>query len=190
MELALRKKLVRSELKKTAEQFTQEYVKEASNAVCQAILQSREFLQAKTIFGYLAFRNEISVDGILQAALRLGKTVTVPLITSRTEMRAAELNSLQNLPLDRYGIRTVAAPAVIFRPDALDLILVPGAGFTVTGCRMGRGAGYYDRFLEQTRGFTLGITCDRLVREQIPVDEHDRRVQALVTETKFIRCMP
>ena len=190
MELALRKKLVRSELKKTAEQFTQEYVKEASNAVCQAILQSREFLQAKTIFGYLAFRNEISVDGILQAALRLGKTVTVPLISSRTEMQAAELKSLQNLPLDRYGIRTVAAPAVIFRPDALDLILVPGAGFTVTGCRMGRGAGYYDRFLEQTRGFTLGITCDRLVREQIPVDEHDRRVQALVTETKFIRCMP
>ena len=127
--------------------------------------------------------NEVSVDRILLEALRAGKTVTVPLIVSRTEMQAAVLESLENLPLDRYGIRTVPEPAEIISPESIDLILVPGAGFTVSGCRMGRGAGYYDRFLEKAKGFTLGITCDRLLREQLPADSHDRKVDALVTET-------
>jgi len=185
----MQKKEVRRELKETAENFSQDYIAAASLAVCEQVLKSNEFLQAGLIFGYLAFRNEISVDLILQEALRMGKIVAVPRIISKTEMEAARLQTLQDLPLDRYGIRTVSGPAEVISPGRFDLILVPGAGFTVTGCRMGRGAGYYDRFLTETRGFTLGVSCDRLIREQIPVDQYDRKVEGLVTETRFIRCI-
>lgn len=189
MDLIPAKQQVRRELKRTAERFSQRYVEAASRAVCRSVLQSREFLQAETIFGYLAFQNEISVDELLQEALRLGKTVAVPRIVSKTEMQAATVNALQELPLDCYGIRTAPLQATVIPPDAFDLILVPGAGFSVTGCRMGRGAGYYDRFLAQTKGFRLGITCEKLIKEDIPMAAHDCRVQALVTETRFIRCM-
>ncbi|MBQ8492511.1 MAG: 5-formyltetrahydrofolate cyclo-ligase [Acidaminococcaceae bacterium] len=189
MDIAEEKQAVRRELKETAAAFSREYVREISESVCEKVLHSREFADASVIFGYLSFQNEVSVDRILLEALRAGKTVTVPLIVSRTEMQAAVLESLENLPLDRYGIRTVPEPAEIISPESIDLILVPGAGFTVSGCRMGRGAGYYDRFLEKAKGFTLGITCDRLLREQLPADSHDRKVDALVTETRFVHCI-
>ena len=182
------KRRARRELKEVSARFSVHYVAKASRAVCEKVLQSNEFREASVVFGYLAFRNEISVDAVLDEALRLGKTVAVPLIVSKTGMKAARLETLEGLPLDHYGIRTVSEPVSIVSPDSIDLILVPGAGFTETGCRMGRGAGYYDRFLAQTHGFRLGITCDALLREEIPMDEYDQFVEALVTETKFIYC--
>lgn len=179
---------VRCELKETAAAFSKSYVSEASRAVCDKVLQRSEFRKASVIFGYLSFRNEISVDGVLEEALRLGKTVAVPWIVSQTEMKAALLHSLYNLPLDRYGIRTAPEPVTLIEPETIDLILVPGTGFSVTGHRMGRGAGFYDRFLTRVRGFRLGITCDKLLRDGIPVDKCDQPVEALVTETEFIYC--
>ena len=124
------------------------------------------------MFGYLSFHKEISVDAVLEAALRLGKMVAVPWIISRTEMKAARLVSLENLPLDRYGIRTAPEPVELISPEALELILVPGAGFSEMGGRMGRGAGF----------------CDKLLRKNIPTETHDQTMDALVTETKWIRC--
>ena len=190
MELSLQeeKRRVRRELKETAARFSERYVAEASRTVCEKVVQSNEFRKAAVIFGYLSFRNEISVDAVLEEALHLGKTVAVPWIVSQHEMQAARLEILQDLPLDRYGIRTAPEPVKIIPPESIDLVLVPGAGFTKMGHRMGRGAGYYDRFLAYAKGFRLGITCDRLLMKEIPVDEYDRQVEALVTETIFIKC--
>ena len=179
---------VRRELKESSAGFSERYVAEASRAVCERVLQSREFQEAAVVFGYLSFHKEISVDAVLEAALRLGKMVAVPCIISRTEMKAARLVSLENLPLDRYGIRTAPEPVELISPEALELILVPGAGFSEMGGRMGRGAGFYDRFLEETKGFRLGVTCDKLLRKNIPTETHDQTMDALVTETKWIRC--
>jgi 5-formyltetrahydrofolate cyclo-ligase len=190
MDISLKeeKHRVRCELKETAACFSEHYVAEASRAVCEKVLNSSEFIEAAVIFGYLSFHDEISVDAVLTEALRLGKTVAVPWIVSRTEMQAVCLETLEDLPTDRYGIRTASEPVKIISPDRLDLVLVPGSGFTKTGYRMGRGAGFYDRFLTRTSGFRMGITCDALLREAIPMDEHDQTVEALVTETRFIYC--
>ncbi len=184
----LQKIEVRNGLKRIEAGFSEEYVEKTSDAVSGLILQSREFRDAKAVFGFLSFGHEISVDRVLLEALRLGKLVAVPHIISATEMLAARLESLQDLPLDRYGIRTTPEPVTAVPPDRFDLVLVPGTGFTPEGCRMGRGAGYYDRFLERVRGVTLGVTSDRLLLQELPVDDHDRKVDMLVTETGLIRC--
>ena len=190
MELSLqeKKRRVRHELKETGARFSERYVADASRAVCETVLISNEFREAAVIFGYLSFCNEISVDAVLEEALRLGKTVAVPWIVSQHEMQAARLETLQDLPQDRYGIRTAPEPVRIISPESIDLILVPGAGFSKEGHRMGRGAGFYDRFLAHTGGFRLGITCDKLLRKTIPVDAYDQPVEALVTESKFVYC--
>ena len=182
------KRRARRELKEIGARFSERYVEEASRAVCEKVMKSNEFREASVVFGYLSFRNEISVDAVLEEALRLEKTVAVPWIVSRTEMKAALLPSLDDLPLDEFGIRTAPEPVRVISPEEIELILVPGTGFSETGCRMGRGAGFYDRFLVQTQGFRLGITCDRLLRETIPTDAYDQPVDALVTETKWICC--
>lgn len=190
MELRAEKQVARSELKAAAATFSSAYVAELSRLISGQIIASPLFLQAQTIFGYLSFYGELSVDDVLRAALRMKKTVLVPYIVNRTEMQAAVLSGLEDLPLDRYGIRTVPEPPELADPAEPDLILVPGAGFTPDGCRMGRGAGYYDRFLAQARGFTLGITCEKLLRDRLPCESHDRSVAGLVTEDRILRCRP
>lgn len=187
-DLAIQKETVRRELKERAQDFSADYLAKTSRSVCERILQSEIFSRAQIIFGYLAFAGEISVDTVLREALRLGKRVAVPWIVSRTEMQAVQLTSMQDLPLDRYGIRTAPEPVNLLDPGILDLILVPGAGFTLTGCRMGRGAGYYDRFLPRTTGLTLGITCDLFVRDFLPCGPWDCKVSALVTESRLLSC--
>ena len=88
----------------------------------------------------------------------------------------------------RVNALGLTEPVEPISQEALELMLVPGAGFSETGGRMGRGAGFYDRFLEETKGFRLGVTCDKLLWETIPMETHDQTMDALVTETKWIRC--
>ena len=159
-----------------------------SAAVARTVLALPEFQHATHVMGFLSFGSEISVDAILKEALRLGKTVAVPRINGPHTMVAAQLTRMTDLPRDRYGIRTPDADAPVVELPETTLILVPGVGFTLTGVRLGMGAGFYDRFLSQVTGYRLGITCHAQLRETLPADEHDERVQALVTENGLIRC--
>ncbi|HCJ91672.1 MAG TPA: 5-formyltetrahydrofolate cyclo-ligase [Acidaminococcaceae bacterium] len=186
--LAEAKKRLRRIMKARMEDMGEAGIAARSRALCRQILASREFREAGTLLGYLSFRNELSVDEVLREALRLGKTVTVPSIVSRTEFRAAVLPSLEGLPLDRYGIRTVPEPCTAVAPERIDLILVPGSAFTEQGARLGRGAGYYDRFLAASGGYRLAVACEDMVVESVPTDPWDQAVEAIVTEARWIRC--
>ncbi|XOQ52663.1 MAG: 5-formyltetrahydrofolate cyclo-ligase [Succiniclasticum sp.] len=185
---ATRKKELRQELKRRMDARTDARVAADSEAIARQVLASPVFREASLVFGYLAFGRELSVDAILQEAIRLGKTVAVPFIVSKTEFKAAVLPRLENLPLDRYGIRTVPEPCTFVDPRSLDLILVPGAGFSEQGARLGRGAGYYDRFLAKTGARRLAISCEDFLTSAIPMEPTDCWMDEIVTETRWIRC--
>ena len=65
-----------------------------------------------------------------------------------------------------------------------DVVVVPGIAFTRTGERLGQGGGWYDRFLSDTRDgcSTIGVAFEPQVIAELPVDEHDMSVDAVVTE--------
>lgn len=73
-------------------------------------------------------------------------------------------------------------------PAELDIIFVPGLAFTRDGRRIGRGAGYYDRYLGQTgcRARLIGLTTDLQLVDDIPTEPHDQRVQEIITESGLI----
>jgi 5-formyltetrahydrofolate cyclo-ligase len=70
-----------------------------------------------------------------------------------------------------------------------DLILVPGLGFTRDGRRLGRGGGFYDRLLAASsfRAFTMGVGFDVQLVPALPVEPHDRRLDAIATESGIQR---
>ena len=87
--------------------------------------------------------------------------------------------------------RTPALVNRVLRPipaAALDLVLAPGAAFDLSGMRMGYGKGYYDRFLSdpEMRGWVVGLAYRFQVVERLPVEPHDRPMNALATETGFV----
>lgn len=67
-----------------------------------------------------------------------------------------------------------------------DVLLIPGIGFDRTGNRLGRGKGYYDRYLEHFNGVTIGIAFQQQIVEIIATDDFDRKIDYLVTEEELI----
>lgn len=179
---------LRAELKKARNNLEPIYVEEASKLICQRIIVSSLYKNANVILAYLAFGKEVSCDELVTQALTDGKTVCIPYIIDKEHFLAAKLNSLENLVLDRYGIRTVAEPIIEVSHSDIDLILVPGLAFGRDGSRMGMGAGYYDRFLADTQAITLGLAYEKMLQDEIPTDEHDIAMEYIVTESNLIQC--
>jgi len=75
---------------------------------------------------------------------------------------------------------------------AADLVLVPGLAFDAEGRRLGRGRGYYDAILEKTSAGCrrIGVAFDLQIVDQVPVEGHDQRVDAVLTPGGFIPSPP
>jgi len=81
----------------------------------------------------------------------------------------------------------VFTPESLVPPDKIDLILVPGLAFTRDGQRLGRGGGYYDRYLAAlpSVAMKLGVCFQFQLVDSLPLEAHDQRVHAVVTENGF-----
>lgn len=73
--------------------------------------------------------------------------------------------------------------------EGLDVILVPGLGFTRSGRRLGMGGGFYDRTLNGYGGEVIGVAYEEEVVEELPWAAHDRCVDSLVTPLGWYRCI-
>jgi len=72
--------------------------------------------------------------------------------------------------------------------NEFDLILVPGLAFDLRGGRLGRGKGFYDRFLAEARGLRAGVCFDDQLVDGVPLEPHDLRMDFVVTPSAIYRC--
>lgn len=84
-----------------------------------------------------------------------------------------------NLAPDRFGI---LAPTTPPWQEKMDLMIVPALAYDKTGGRLGRGGGFYDRALAEHDGVSVGVIREAFLFDELPVEEHDRRVGHIVTE--------
>jgi len=89
-----------------------------------------------------------------------------------------------HLETHSLGFRQPAASAAEVPIGDIDIVLVPGLAFDGAGGRLGRGRGYYDRFLSELPASTarIGVTSDASVVEQVPMEDHDERIDWLATD--------
>jgi 5-formyltetrahydrofolate cyclo-ligase len=153
------------------------------------------YRQAGVILGYMAIDKEVLTDGLLRQALAAGKRVVLPRV--RAEPGGLALYAVDDLERDvAPGYRGIPEP----RPergrpvpiDALDLVLVPGVAFDLQGGRLGFGVGFYDRLLSGLPQGTpkVGLAFDFQVLPWLPRQPHDIALDAIVTESRTIRCRP
>lgn len=144
-----------------------------------------------TVMFYLAMPDEPQTELMIQDALRQGKQVCVPLLGEKYgEMTAALITSLDDLVTGKLGLKMPKPDKTeIISPADIDLVVVPGVAFDREGNRLGMGAGYYDRFLPQSRDcLFLGVTWACLLVDRLPAEIHDIRMQRLLTEEGFWSC--
>lgn len=181
---------MREEMHKRCAKFTPKELTKNSNAIASHISVSRLCLEGKVIMGFLATHGEVNIDKSLQQAISDGKIVCVPqILEGEGNMQAVRLTSLKGLGRDRFGIRTPKEPCEVVAPEDIDVVLTPGLAFTEQGARLGKGKGYYDRFLPRcTKAVPVGVGFDAQVVKELPTQGHDANIRYLVTEKGLRVC--
>ncbi len=153
------------------------------------LVSSLLFRDAEAVVGYAAIQKEVSVQGILERAILEGKALLLPRWCA--EAGAYELVQVGDLARDlvggRYGIQEPrpGLPSVEELPGRT-LWLIPGLAFDAAGNRLGRGGGFYDRLLERFPvGVTVGVCLPCQLVKRVPVEAHDRRVDAVMTTQEW-----
>jgi 5-formyltetrahydrofolate cyclo-ligase len=162
-----------------------------SLAATSLLTATPEFAAARIVMLYLATPHELDTSTLALRCWQQGKMVVVPKVSwEQRRMMPVEISSLsdEHLTITGPGIREPIAenPVPI---GMVDLVVVPALGFTQNGHRLGRGMGFYDRFLCQ-RTFS-GVSCGLAFEEQIvpdmPAQEHDVPMSMLVTDRQVRR---
>ncbi|MFC1675768.1 5-formyltetrahydrofolate cyclo-ligase [Planctomycetota bacterium] len=185
------KKQLRSKLRGFLSGLSREELKAKSSYACQNLLSLTEFQEADTIMMFLSMPAEIDTTEAIVSAWQQGKTVLVPKVCQeKGRMIAVEINSLEDgLTTDPAGLRNpISDVAVTF--ERIDLVVTPGLGFDRTGHRLGRGGGYYDRFLDNRRllASKCGFGFSQQIVDSVPISQHDRSVDFLVTDEEVVYC--
>lgn len=186
------KKRLRSHLRQTLRGIDGSVLRQRSHAACRQLAETDVFRTAGAVMLFLPLPHEIDARPVAVRAWQMAKTVTVPLVSfAQRHMIPVEIRSLSDrLHTDPRGIQSPADGTPI-PVDLIDLVLVPGLGFDESGHRIGRGAGFYDRFLSQPsfRGMICGLALEEQVIPAVPTQHHDVPLDMLVTDTK-VRWFP
>jgi 5-formyltetrahydrofolate cyclo-ligase len=179
------KSLIRRQLRETLAQMTEQTRHAKSVAACALVVGTPEFQASRVVMLYLSMPLEVDTSSIALKAWQAGKTVVVPKVSwDQRRMLPVEITSLATaMTTTGPGVRepTSGNPIPI---DLIDLVIVPGLGFTETGYRIGRGMGFYDRFLAQHEfiGVSCGLSFEEQIVAQLPVLDHDIPLSMLATD--------
>ncbi|OGX45385.1 MAG: 5-formyltetrahydrofolate cyclo-ligase [Omnitrophica WOR_2 bacterium RIFCSPLOWO2_12_FULL_51_8] len=177
------KEEIRSKILLRLKTYKEEDRERQSKAIKAKLFRENFFQNAKTVMFYIAFRGEVNTEGMIKAARRLGKTVTVPVcIKNRATLKPCILDDNPALKNGPYGVFQPAAEKFVRLKD-LDAVIVPGLAFDKEGRRLGRGKGYYDRFLKRVpKGVaTIGLAFRFQIIPFVPTLTHDVSVKKVIT---------
>jgi 5-formyltetrahydrofolate cyclo-ligase len=150
----------------------------ASREIVGKILSLPAWRMALTVALFAPLATEPDISGLFTA----GKTICYPRVCGG-ELEFYHARRCEDLRVGSFGILepgpTISAPV---SPSAIDLAVIPGLAFDADGHRLGRGKGYYDRFLASTKALTVGVcfACQQV--SLIPTESHDVRLNLVMTE--------
>ena len=160
---------------------------EASLVICQVAANLPAFLKSRCVALFAPLPSEPDIHPLIEEAWAQGKRVVLPLMIkhgSIPELDWHEVTSWDDVViLGPFGLREpdpLRCPRV---PQAeLDCVFVPGMAFDEEGFRLGRGGGFYDRFLSTATMPSIGLFFQRQKVERVPREAHDQRLRSVITE--------
>ena len=157
-----------------------------SEKIVERLLSLPAFKDANAVMLFVPMPDEADVAPVISEALKLGKIVLLPKCDpKKREIVICRIGSMSELALGHYGIMEPKAVKP-FPPERIDFLLVPARAFDERGNRLGRGAGYYDKFMDSAvpQAVRCGVAFEEQVLPDIPHDEHDLPVHILVTDAR------
>lgn len=161
---------------------------EIGQSAAQVLLSSALWKNAGSVFCFWGMAGEVDTRPILSAALRENKRLCLPRCVPdrRGMMQAVRVLSLSDAALQTNGLIEPRGKEIL-SPREIDLAILPAVAVDRTGLRLGRGGGYYDRFLQDFGGDSVILVPQCAVLECVPREAHDRRAEWLLTERGLVR---
>lgn len=154
--------------------------------ICEIATSLVSFRHADVILLYAPIKSEIDVMPIFHKAIEMGKRVAFPRcnVEERT-MKFHFVSSEEELSPCAYGIREPSESAPVYDPQETPgsaVCYVPGLAFDVCGYRLGYGKGYYDKFMHNFNGCTIGVVYSEFILNTLPKGRFDKHCDVMLTE--------
>lgn len=190
METLVQKAALRNQIQRILKNVSPDKRKWDSQKLC-AELKVQPFVQsARSILFFAPLPDELDLWPALEETLAEGKIIALPCFDVENQRYLARhvTNLHVELVPGHFGIRE-PGPACIEMPLAgLDLVLVPGVAFDLRGYRLGRGRGFYDRWLADYAGTKIGVAFDGQIVKTVPAAKQDVRMDFVLTPTRCVKC--
>lgn len=175
----MNKQALRAQIREKKRAMTEEEIVSRSMALTEKFLSTDAYRQAKTIYGYLSYNQEVRTGPLLAQALKDGKAVAVPKVCGE-EMRFILMTDLDAVAKGYAGIPEPIADGPIAQ-DPTALVLMPGLAFDRQGRRLGYGGGFYDKFLAAEPNHPKIALCyDFQLLSALETDSHDIPVDLVI----------
>ena len=166
------KRQLRQAIRQQKRAMSEEDICLRSQKLGQLFAASQAYQNARTIYGYLPYNQEVRTVPMLERALRDGKRVAVPKVYGE-EMKFIYLDDLTQVAKGYAGIPEPIADGPV-ADDKTALVLMPGLAFDPQGHRIGYGGGFYDKFLSsEPDPPTLALCYDFQVFPVLETEAHD-----------------
>ena len=173
------KKELRRSIRERKRAMTEEEIVSRSEKLGVLFAQSEAYKNAKTIYGYLPYNQEVRTVPMLEQALKDGKKVAVPKVYG-DEMKFLYLDDLTKVSKGYAGIPEPIADGPV-ADDQTALVLMPGLAFDPQGHRIGYGGGFYDKFLAAEPNHpTLALCYEFQLLPELDTEEHDIPVDTVL----------
>ena len=185
----MHKEGLRREMRQRKQQYTPQQLTELSLPVIARL--KPHLAEARTILAYYSLPDEVNIHQLLNDLLAMGKTVLLPRVIDDEHMELRRYTGPHDLVEGAFHIMEPVGE--LFSDYALiDVALIPGVAFDAQGHRLGRGRGYYDRFLSHLFTFSpshlspltshllIGVCFDFQKVDNVPSDDHDVLVDVVI----------
>lgn len=184
-----KKALIRSRHLAIRKSILPEERKLLSKSITDRIIKSEEFQAADTVHSYVAIENkrEVNTDDFINICLKHGKNVIVPKMKSNGELSHHQINSLDSLKPNEWGVPEPLSDSDTTLKDGI-LIVVPMVASDFKKNRIGYGKGYYDRFLSKIKSTKIGLCFSfNLCWNTLPVERYDVKMDIIVTDGSTLK---
>ena len=173
------KSALRREIREKKKAMSLSEIEERSARLGELFAQTDAYRQAKSLYGYMPYNQEVRTIPILERAIRDGKRVAVPKVYGDT-MKFIYLDDLTQVANSDMGIPEPVADAPV-ADDKTALVLMPGLAFDEAGHRIGYGGGFYDKFLTAEPDHpTVALCYDFQMYAHLDTEEFDIPVDVVI----------
>ena len=173
------KRKIRQAVRAEIAKLSDEEKKHLSAQIFSELYNSNKVSNASVIALFISLPDEPQTANFIEQLLSKNKRVVVPRIEGE-EMNFYDIS--EGVSEGAFGIMEPIATTPI-EPSEIDVMIVPGVAFTRQGARLGRGKGFYDKYLSHNsfRAYTIGVCYPCQVVENLPTEPHDKQLDLIVT---------